>query len=193
MRANLLASLILFGACCVPAAAQVSQQRADAIFSEEQRALADCDTRFIHKKIKTWAEHQACRGNAAVAALKRIDYPFVALYAQMAMEQVATAREIDAGRIGYEEAEARNNSSFARMQTTISQRTTEILDHFRQLKAAADAGNRAQAILAELAAEQRRIELLGLISRMVPLAPDGSTVAATTCQWVGNQFQCVTH
>lgn len=184
---------MLGGICYVPATAQVSQQRQQDLLSQERKALAECDARWKRGIAKTFAEYKACQGNAILEALRQIDYPFTDVVWQMLMEKVATAREVDARRIGYDEADARDSASVARMQATISQRTAEILDNLRRLKAEADANRNAQRILADLAAEESRIELLGVLGRMMQPGPEGSPVTVTTCQWVGNQFQCVTH
>jgi hypothetical protein len=183
---------VAFGASCTPAAAHVSQQRQEALLSQEHRALAECDARWKRGLAKTYAEYKACQGNAIIEALTGINYPFIDTIWKMLMEKVATAREVDARRIGYDEADARDDASVARMQTTISQRAAEILNNLRQLKAEADANRNAQRVLADLAAEESRIELLSVLGRMMQPGPEGSPATVTTCQWVGNQFQCVT-
>ena len=171
----------------------MSQQQQEALLSQERKALAECDARWKRGITKTFAEHKACQGNAIIEALRQIDYPFTDVVWQMLMEKVATAREVDARRVGYDEADARDSASVARMQASISQRTAAMLNNLRQLKAEADANRNAQRVLAALAAEEARIELLGVLGRMMQPGPEGSPATVTACQWVGDQFQCVTH
>jgi hypothetical protein len=181
---------VALSASCTPATAQVSQERVAAIFAEEQRVLADCDARFKTYAIKTFAEHTACRGNAVLEVAKTLDLPQKGLLARLFLEYLATSRLLDAKRLTYEQADARNDASLARYHAEEARMIAETRESLRQIESVLESNRRTQAILAEAAAEQQRLELLGILSRLAtPIAPDLPAATHTVCQWVGNQFQ----